>query len=104
MRREVPVIITFVVGVIMLLSNFIHIPLGDYSLAKLAQEMGTWVIIISAFAVGLASANLIRVHVRNLSGAGKRFNSALLLGALFVWALVGIIQFHSSDSVSWTNP
>ena len=55
MRREVPVIITFVVGVIMLLSNFIHIPLGDYSLAKLAQEMGTWVIIISAFAVGLSS-------------------------------------------------
>jgi hypothetical protein len=102
-RREIPVVITFVVGVIMLLSNFISVPMGSYSLAGLAQEMGTWVILISAFAVGLASVNLVRIHGRNLSSAKSRFNSALLLCALFIWALVGIIQFHASDSAFWTD-
>jgi hypothetical protein len=42
-RREMPIAITFVVGVIMLLSNFITVPLGgNYSLAALAQELGGW--------------------------------------------------------------
>lgn len=103
MRREIPVVITFVVGVIMLLSNFIAVPMGSYSLASLAQEMGTWVILISAFAVGLASVNLVRIHGRNLASAKSRFNSALLLGALFIWAIIGMIQFHASDSVFWTS-
>jgi hypothetical protein len=103
MRREVPVIITFIVGTIMLLSNFITVPMGSYSLARLAQEMGTWVIIISAFAVGLASVNLVRIHGRNLSSAKTRFNSGLLLCALCVFAVVGIVQFYASDSVFWTD-
>ncbi len=103
MRREIPVVITFVVGVIMLLSNFISVPMGSYSLAALAQEMGTWVILISAFAVGLASVNLIRIHTRNLASPKTRLNSALLLIALFVFAFVGIIQFYASDSEFWTN-
>jgi len=102
-RREIPVVITFVVGVIMLLSNFISLPMGSYSLAALAQEMGTWVILISAFAVGLASVNLIRIHGRNLFSPKTRLNSALLLCALFVFAVVGIIQFHAPESAFWTN-
>ena len=54
MRREVPVIITFVVGVIMLLSNFIHIPLETIPSPNWLKK---WVpvIIISAFAVGLSA-------------------------------------------------
>lgn len=103
MRREIPVVITFVVGVIMLLSNFISVPMGSYSLAALAQEMGTWVILISAFAVGLASVNLVRIHMRNLSSPKTRLNSALLLCALCVFAVTGIIQFHASDSAFWTD-
>lgn len=103
MRREVPVVITFIVGAIMLLSNFITMPMGNYSLAKLAQEMGAWVILISAFAVGLASVNLARIHGRNLFSAKSRFNSALLLIALFVWTILGIVQFHRPKSVFWTG-
>jgi len=104
MRREIPVAITFVVGVIMLLSNFIDVPFGTYSLKSLAQELGGWVIIISAFAVGLASVNLIRIHGNNL--ARKRagwFNSLLLLISIFVWTIVGIIAFHQPSSAFWTT-
>ncbi len=105
MRREIPVAITFVVGVIMLLSNFITVPLGgDFSLAALAQELGGWVIIISAFAVGLASVNLVRIHGNNL--ARKRagwFNSMLLLISIALWAIVGIITYYQSGSEFWAD-
>ncbi len=103
MRREIPVAITFVVGLIMLLSNFIAIPIGSYSLAQLAQEMGAWVIIISAFAVGLASVNLLQIHVHNLFSAQTRTNSLLLLLSMLCFSLVGIIAFHMPDSTFWVG-
>ncbi len=103
MRREIPVVITFVVGIIMLLSNFISVPIGGYSLSQLAQELGTWVIIVSAFAVGLASVNLIRIHGHNLLSPKSRFNSLLLLLSLFCWTLFGIIEFHSPNSTFWAD-
>lgn len=104
MRREIPVAITFVVGVIMLLSNFIEVPLGTYSLKSLAQELGGWVIIISAFAVGLASVNLIRIHGNNLMrGRSGWFNSLLLLVFLFGWTILGITAYHQPQSTFWTS-
>ena len=103
MRREIPIAITFVVGLIMLLSNFIVIPMGNYSLAQLAQEMGTWVIIISAFAVGLATVNLVLIHGHNIFSGKNRINSLLLLISMFCFSLVGIIEFHMPDSTFWSG-
>lgn len=104
MRREIPIAITFFVGFVMLLSNFVDIPLGAYSLKKLALEFGGWVIIISAFAVGLASVNLVRIHSNHLARRNSNwFNSLLLLVFLFGWTILGIVAFYQPQSAFWTG-
>ena len=92
MRREVPLAITFVVGMIMLLANFF----GNTAMSGVFQvwskELGNWVIIITAFAVGLASVNLLRIHSNNVSRQRPGwFNSLALILSLAVFAIVGTI-------------
>ncbi len=93
MRREIPLIITFVIGMIMLLTNLVGPADGsDGFLQTWADELGVWMIIVSAFAVGLASVNLIRIHSRNIARqrAGW-FNSLTLLLAMASFAAIGSI-------------
>jgi hypothetical protein len=90
-RREIPMIMTIVVGLIMLLSNFVGTPDGGGWFKQTAEDLGGWMIIVSAFAVGLASVNLIKVHGRNISRQRKGWiNSVMLLAAMVIFASVGI--------------
>lgn len=92
MRREVPLIITFVVGMIVLLARiFTAADGGDFIVKGWADELTDWVIIVSAFAVGLASVNLFRIHGDNIARQRPGwFNSLTLLLAIVVFAVVGI--------------
>ncbi len=100
MRREIPIAITLIVGLTMLLSNFVDVPLGsEYSLKSLASELGGWVIIISAFAVGLASVNLVRIHSNHIRRRSSNWiYSVLLLVFLVGWTVMGILEFHNPES------
>ena len=91
MRREVPVAITMIVGLIFLLNNMVSIQVGGSSLADLVRELSTWITIVSAFAVGLASVNLMRVHARNIGRKRPRWMlSVILIAAFVLFAVVGI--------------
>jgi uncharacterized membrane protein len=91
-RREIPLVITFLVGMIVLLANiFTSSDGGPFFIKTWADELTDWVIIVSAFAVGLASVNLFRIHGDIV--ARKRpgwFNSITLLAAIIIFAIIGI--------------
>lgn len=92
MRREVPLAITFIVGLIITLANFVKLPLGaGYDLKTLSTDITGWATIVGAFATFLASVNLFRAHGQKISRqkAGW-FNSAVLLASLVLVAGLGI--------------
>jgi hypothetical protein len=98
-RREVPIAITLITGLIMLLDNF-----TEGILETAASEISTWVIIVSALLVGLASVNLVRIHGNNISR--KRpgwFNSVALLAMLFGYAFIGIMNRSYPENETWAN-
>jgi len=105
-RRQIPLVITFVVGMIVLLARiFTAADGGEFILGKWAAELTDWVIIVSAFAVGLASVNLFRIHgdiiARQRPGW---FNSLTLLVAIVVYAVIGIAaRFGAGQAISDLN-
>jgi hypothetical protein len=90
-RREIPLVITFVVGMIVLLARiFTAADGGEFILANWAAQLTDWVIIVSAFAVGLASVNLFRIHGAIISRQRPGwFNSLTLLVAIVAFAIIG---------------
>lgn len=91
MRREVPIAITIVTGLIMLLNSFMEVNMGSTSLATLAAELSKWIIIVSALMVGIATVNLMRVHGNNVSRQRPSWiNSLALLVTLILYSVVGI--------------
>ncbi|KAF0196753.1 MAG: hypothetical protein FD169_732 [Bacillota bacterium] len=103
MRREIPLIITFVVGITLLSSYFFSgtIPGTTWVLAKVATDITGWGIIVTAFAAGLASVNLIRIHAEKI--ARKRqdwINSVALVVSLAVFFVVGVYVKHYPKNIS----
>ncbi len=69
MRKEIPLAITLVVGIICMLSGITtgNIPGLGISFPGLFKDyVSPWMTIVSAFALGLASINLLVVHSRNV--------------------------------------
>lgn len=74
MRREIPLLITFAVALIVMLSSITTGPipgLGVSFSAIFKSHISPWMTIVSAFALGLASVNLIIVHWANISRKRK---------------------------------
>lgn len=90
MRRELPIAIAFVVGVLMIISFFFT----SESLTQAAQTIQNWGVIVAAFALGLASVNLIRIHVRKISrgNALDWLYSGSLVVSMIGIAILGIIK------------
>ncbi|KAF0197010.1 MAG: hypothetical protein FD169_682 [Bacillota bacterium] len=86
MRREIPFIITLVVGLVFLLAPLTagNIPLVGQPFSFItATYFSPWTTIVAAFATGLASVNLLRIHANSISR--KRagwYNSVALVFAL----------------------
>lgn len=93
MRREVPLIITFIAGMIVLLANIFTSADGSpFIIKEWADLLTDWVVIVTAFAVGLASVNLFRIHGNMISRQRPGWiNSLTLLLAIVVFAVIGII-------------
>ncbi len=69
MRKEIPLAITLIVGLICMLSGITtgNIPILGISFPGLFKDyVSPWMTIVSAFALGLASINLLVIHSRNI--------------------------------------
>lgn len=64
MKKEVPIAIGFLTGVLILFEYFFKTAFPAVS--KVSTDATNWGSIISAFAMGLAAANLIMVHSRKI--------------------------------------
>ena len=96
MRREIPILISGVMGLIMLVEYFFVAP----SVAAVGQEMQNWVIIVAAFALALAAVNLSISHTRAIAARRPGLNSALLLASMVFTAVCGI--FFGTESGGFT--
>ena len=89
MKRTLPVLIAAVVGLILLADYFLKIP----AIKQPATEIQDWGLIIAAFALALASVNLIMIHGKRVARKDRQsIHSAILIISLFVTAYSGIFM------------
>lgn len=95
MRRELPVGLAALMGIIMLVEYFFKIPW----LQNLAKELRDWAVIISAFALGLAAVNLSLLHGKNISTRKSGWQySIVLLVCMVAFVISGIFFGPKSPS------
>jgi hypothetical protein len=91
LKREIPLAITFVAGIIYVISYYFQVPV----FLTMKQALDNWVLIVAAFGCLLGIINLTRLHSRRISSRRQNWwRSALLLVALWVTLLVGVIGGH----------
>jgi membrane-associated HD superfamily phosphohydrolase len=95
MRRELPVILSGLLGLLMLAEYFTTNKLA----ANLSIEMQNWVIIIAALALALAALTLVINHSRRISRRDPgAVHSYLLLISLVATVVVGIFMGTSTPT------
>jgi len=89
MKRQAPLIITFLAGFAMILGYFIpHEPFGS-----LQQILNTWYMVVAAFAMILGVGNLLKLHSAKIRRRSPGFGySYVLLAGLAAMALFGITR------------
>jgi hypothetical protein len=89
MKRQAPLIITFVAGLAMILGYFIpHEPFGS-----LQQMLNTWYMVVAAFAMILGVGNLVKIHAAKIRKRASGFGySYVLLAGLAAMAFFGITR------------
>ncbi len=89
MRREIPLLITFIIGTALVVALFI--PAKPFP--ELDSEFSVWFDIIAVFAFFLGAGNLIAVHTDKITRKhpDKFFSMVTLVGFLFTLA-VGILK------------
>jgi hypothetical protein len=88
MRREIPLIITFIAGFVQLVDFFVPHPW----VANAASELRQWSVIVIAASIVLGIGNLLRIHLferipRRTSGWQY---SIVLLAGMFAMAITGL--------------
>ncbi len=87
MKKQIPLIITFVAGMVMILQYFVpHRPFSD-----IQQLFNTWYVIIAVFAMILGIGNLLKIHTIRLQRQPKGWwYSVVLLVGFAVMFIAGM--------------
>ena len=96
MKRTVPLAITFIVGTVLVLADFIpHKPFGN-----LGDDFSLYFDIIAVFAFLLGGGNLIRVHLTKVSRKKEDwpFSIVTLVGFIVMLA-AGIFKINNPDGI-----
>jgi hypothetical protein len=100
-RRDIPLAITFLVGVIAVLDYYTTLE----SVTATFTVIKNWGVVLQAFALGLGAVNLFRVHGKRVSERTRddwMFSGWLLLMlVLFVVVGLGTGQYDASTSYQW---
>lgn len=100
-RRDIPLAITFLVGVIAVLDYYTTLE----SVTATFTVIKNWGVVLQAFALGLGAVNLFRVHGKRLSERTRDdwiFSGWLLLMlVLFVVVGLGTGQYDASTTYQW---
>jgi hypothetical protein len=89
MRLQIPLVITFLAGVVMATQFFIHHELGK----TVYNELLNWGIIVAAFALVLGIQSLLRTHVEKIRRQRRDWPYSVVAIASFVLMVVVGIGF-----------
>lgn len=97
MKRQIPVIITFIVGAVLVVSVFVpHKPFG-----KLGSEFSQYFDIIAVFAFILGGGNLVKVHGNKLYKKHKDWPYSLVcLIGFFVMLIAGLFKIANPQGIA----
>jgi hypothetical protein len=102
-KRQIPLALTFIVGMIVTFDWFIS---WD-PLQSLTTTLMNYQIVMVAFMMGFAGVNLVYLHSRRIQrnmSENKLYDallSAVLLACLFIWIIVGVGLGMGSDQYTW---
>lgn len=96
MRRQVPLLITFIVGAVMVLANFVPHPPFD----SLDEQLTTWFNILAAVALILGAGDLLKGHGRAVmrQKKGWGFNAITVIAFLGTF-IVGAFKIGNPDGI-----
>jgi len=96
MQRRVPLIITFVVGVLMIVAFFVpHPPFNWFD-----ENLSVWFDILAAFAFILGGGNLMKIHLKHVSRRDKGWGySVVTVLGFFVMLCAGLFKIGGPDGV-----
>lgn len=98
MRRSLPMAISFIVGLVYIVSIFF----ANATFTTVKNELDKWYLISTGFAVLLGIINLTIIHGR--AASQKRINwqySILLIVSMFGVMLLGLIETNSGKNYMW---
>jgi len=97
MRKQVPLAITFVVGVLMIVSSFIPHPPFD----TLDSDLSTHFNILAAFALVLGAGNLLQIHMGAMAKQKKGWGfSAVTVVGFFVTLIFGLFKLGNPAGIT----
>jgi amino acid transporter len=98
-RNRIPEAILFIVGILMIVDFFVITP---ESYSNFVNDIQNVAVIISAFALGLGAASLLRYNFRTITERreGWPFSIWLLL-MMVIFAFVGLTYGTTSEAYQW---
>ena len=94
MKRELPLAITFIVAMTIVAAYFFNVP----SIISTGRLFESWGVLVSAFALGLAAVNLIRVHADKISRRSRGWIYSIML----LVSMVGVIFLGLTQGITST--
>jgi len=100
MRRTLPLVLTFAVGMYPIFAFFVP----HHAVSNINQTLDTWLVIVAAFALPLGVVNLVMSNVKKIRTQQKGWPySAALIAGLCIMSFYGILGgdqgFH--DNFTW---
>ncbi len=95
-RRHIPILITFIMGIMMIVQFFLvpPKPVEPYqkALAEVGEALTNWANLLAAFTIGFGLVNLFFIHGRHVTRRtpGQWYYSAWLLFVMFIMVIFGI--------------
>ena len=99
--REIPITITFVVGILMIISYYFGATIP--TIKTMSTIVQKWAVIVAAFALILGLINITRIHVNHLikRTKGQWPYSILLLSVMYIMLILGLIGGTKNPGYNW---
>ena len=98
MKRQVPLVLCFVFGIVMILTQF-----SPHSVSQgVYEEVISWVLIIGPFALVLATVTLIQTHTARIRRRTEHWQySFVVFAGLIIMVLIGIFFTPQNSVFEW---
>ncbi len=98
MKRQVPLVLCFVFGIVMILTQF-----SPHSVSQwVYEEVISWVLIIGPFALVLATVTLIQTHATRIRRRTEHWQySFVVFAGLIIMVLIGLFFTPQNSVFEW---